>query len=312
MKYTVEPARPSERKAAFRLLFQQAPEADRETRVQRALELVDRGEFPEDGLLICRAGSMLVGAMAAIPLPGAAGLCWPPQVTGAASVVVAAIEDMLIKAALGEFRRRGAGFVQALPTTDEIPQAPALLRHGFSHITTLLYLELNAPTSFPVAPPARLRFESYAACDRSVFHATLWATYENTLDCPELNGLRTLDQIVEGHRAAFGCRLDWWWLAFVADRPVGVVVTAKAEEPDAWELSYLGLVPAARGRGLGTALATKAITACQSEGIKRVTLAVDRRNSPALRLYARLGFVETDRREVLLMPLGDRHSLARS
>jgi mycothiol synthase len=59
-------------------------------------------------------------------------------------------------------------------------------------------------------------------------------------------------------------------------------------------------VPEARGRGIGRALTALALAEARGAGAERVTLAVDVRNEPACRLYARLGFQVTEQREVYL------------
>jgi RimJ/RimL family protein N-acetyltransferase len=53
----------------------------------------------------------------------------------------------------------------------------------------------------------------------------------------------------------------------------------------------MGLLPAYRGRGLGTALMTAALEASRACGLERVELGVFADNERAQRLYARMGFV---------------------
>jgi len=67
-----------------------------------------------------------------------------------------------------------------------------------------------------------------------------------------------------------------------------------------FDLSYLGVVPGKRGRGLGRQLAAKALRETQRAQAMRLTLAVDVRNTPARKLYADLGFQEFDHRDVYL------------
>jgi ribosomal protein S18 acetylase RimI-like enzyme len=67
-----------------------------------------------------------------------------------------------------------------------------------------------------------------------------------------------------------------------------------------WELSYVGVAPAARRRGHGRALVRKAIAEAHSAGADTLTVSVDARNAPALDLYESLGFAEFDRRDVYL------------
>jgi mycothiol synthase len=66
---------------------------------------------------------------------------------------------------------------------------------------------------------------------------------------------------------------------------------------------YLGLTPAARGRGLGRAVLRHALELARAH-VPRLELAVDLRNMPAVRLYQAAGFTARDRRAVHLTVLG--------
>jgi ribosomal protein S18 acetylase RimI-like enzyme len=63
---------------------------------------------------------------------------------------------------------------------------------------------------------------------------------------------------------------------------------------------YLGVVPEARGQGLGRELVNKALWEARAADAPQLTLSVDARNQPALNLYRSMGFEEYDRREVFL------------
>ena len=67
-------------------------------------------------------------------------------------------------------------------------------------------------------------------------------------------------------------------------------VEIAVEDWAAWDVSYVGVVPAARRRGVGAELVVKALWEAKAAGILQVSLAVDARNEPARRLYRRLGF----------------------
>jgi len=66
------------------------------------------------------------------------------------------------------------------------------------------------------------------------------------------------------------------------------------------ELAYLGVVPDYRGGGLGENLLTAARLEATRRGANALSVSVDIRNWPALQLYRRCGFLETDRRDVWL------------
>ncbi len=137
------------------------------------------------------------------------------------------------------------------------------------------------------------------------FRAVLQATYEGSLDMPELDGARGLDDILEGHRAAGLFLPERWQLGRIPGEPDAAAVLLMAEVPtrDSWEVIYLGLTPAARGRGLGRAVLRRALELARAH-TPRLELAVDLRNTPAVRLYRATGFTIRDRRTVYLAILG--------
>jgi ribosomal protein S18 acetylase RimI-like enzyme len=67
---------------------------------------------------------------------------------------------------------------------------------------------------------------------------------------------------------------------------------------------YLGLSPELRGRGLGRVMLCKGIDELQHRHPTwGMTLAVDHRNTPALRLYASLGFKPFGERVAMVRPV---------
>jgi GNAT superfamily N-acetyltransferase len=119
---------------------------------------------------------------------------------------------------------------------------------------------------------------------------------------PELEGVRSLDDIIESHRATGRFIPGRWQLGYVAGEPESAVVLLLSEIPDrdAWEVVYLGLTPSARGRGIGRAAIEYALDLARPH-VPRLELAVDDRNHPATRLYQAAGFVLFDRRSVHLV-----------
>jgi mycothiol synthase len=144
-----------------------------------------------------------------------------------------------------------------------------------------------------------LRFESYRPSIMADFAATLEQTYEGTLDCPELNGRRTIDEILTGHRGQGRFDPRFWWLAYAGERPAGVILLDEMADAVTWELAYLGIVRHFRRHGFGRAMALHALNALRDHAT-RMTLVVDVRNQPARRLYESLGFREIDTSNVML------------
>src|SRR5205823_4042102 len=96
-----------------------------------------------------------------------------------------------------------------------------------------------------------------------------------------------------------------WFLASRRGRPAAVLMLS-APGRGAWALTYLGIAPADRGCGLGRELTRFAVRRAAAAGAPGMTLNVDLRNVPALRLYAGEGFTEYARREVYLLIPKDR------
>src|SRR5262245_13422649 len=295
--FAIEPARPAEHAEAFRLAFQHLGAKEQSARVAKALELVKKQEIAPEGILVARTAAGLAGAMICMATPGAGGLLWPPQV--AAGVAhVRDIEDQLVRRGSDWLRRGGAKVAQAMLAADEAQLAAPLVRNGFPHITTLCYLRLDLHGATP-AGDGRLTFQPYSA-DPRLFQRTLLESYEGSEDCPELTGARTIDEIIEGHRAQGSTGDERWWLARAGAGAVGVLLLARLAECGGWDVAYVGVRPAARRQGFGRQLMHKAIAETQQAGGAQLTLSVDKRNRPAWNLYASMGFTLFDEREVFL------------
>jgi mycothiol synthase len=227
-------------------------------------------------------------------MPGALGLLFPPHTFAGREPDT----DALLAAALGWLRGRGVKVCQSFAPGGDRSDEAVLARGGFRHVTAVVHL------CGEVAPQARpadgLAFEPVADANRAAFTAALLASHDGSLDCPELTGARTAAELLDGFRGPPPFRPGWWVLARHGGEPVGVVMLDTGAEVGAVELNYLGLVPAARGRGWGEELVRFALRAACEDHTRALTLSVDARNAPARRLYDRHGFREVDRREVFL------------
>jgi ribosomal protein S18 acetylase RimI-like enzyme len=291
-----EPARIEDWAPALRLIFQHCAPQERERRCANALHLLQRGALDARDLFVLRGEAGLRGALVCLPVPGASALVWPP---GTAKYRREEIEDCLLRHALASLRGRGAKLAQTLLGPDETFLAASLLRNGFSEVTQLWYLrhDLNLPLPC-LATPARLDYLPFD--DGTAFRDTLARTYVDTMDCPEVNGVRTIDEVLEGHRAQGAFDPERWWLAVDAGRPVGVLMMTEMPESGDWEVAYMGVVPESRRCGFGREVLLKALSEARAAEAPAVTLSVDARNKPAWQLYRGLGFEPFDQRAVYL------------
>jgi ribosomal protein S18 acetylase RimI-like enzyme len=86
------------------------------------------------------------------------------------------------------------------------------------------------------------------------------------------------------------------FLAFVDDRAMGIAGLFYEEDGSA-QLISVWVLPEQRGRGVARALTTAVMQFAAAAGMKRMTVWFTDGNTPAQRLYERLGFRATGRRQ---------------
>ncbi len=145
-----------------------------------------------------------------------------------------------------------------------------------------------------------LNFIPFSRCDVSLFQQALMLTYEASLDCPELNDLRSPDEVITGFRRS-APDLSRWWLLRHQEQTVGVLLLADGGQENTWDLGYLGIVASARGKGYGKIALRFAIEQSTIAKAQAMTLIVDQRNEPAIALYRSFDFRVVDMREVFLL-----------
>ncbi len=259
----------------------------------------------------------IVGALLTQPLAGKAAAVWAPEVKPSWRRPVWL---GLIKAALANLKARGFRLAQAvLDESAGLRAAHDLTRGGMPRITELLYLERDTTLPLPVlredrsnlsprekrAASPQFEWRSFEPSLATEFRSVLQATYEGSLDMPELEGARALEDIMASHRAAGRFDPERWQMGYIPGKPGAASVLLMSEVPshDVWEIVYLGLTPAARGMGLGRAVLRHALELARCH-VAQIELAVDCRNTPATRLYHSTGFIARDRRAVHLAILG--------
>jgi len=291
------------RAAALRLVFQNLNNDVRKLQVEASLAALDGIDPEAAGLFAAINGAAAanrepIGAIWMQLMPGRVGSVWPPQTISLAPAAEAALTGKLFEAAKELAARYRIRLLQALLTTDAGPAAESLQAAGFEHIADLLYL-VSSAQAFPTAAPAEsLEFERYVPEAAERFAAVIERTYQGTLDCPQLDGVRTIDEVLEGYRSVGQFSPDNWLLVRRDGRDIGCLLLADHPEQRIRELVYMGIVPEARGAGLGLTLARQAQWLAKRAGAERLVLAVDAANTPALRMYSAAGFVAWDRRSV--------------
>ena len=257
-----------------------------------------------------RRDGRLVAAVAWLALPGRTALLLPASPV--APGIDAAALDALLREALALIGQERPAFIQALLAADSVERLALLTRHGFQPLTLMLYLQRAAlyPWTEPVSE-AEAGWIAYSARTHAVFAETILQTYVNSTDCPELGRLRTIENVIESHKAVgrFDPRL--WELIVIDERPAGCLLLSLMAGGTLAEVVYVGVTPEFRGRGVGALLVRRALEQTRRTGARRLALVVDERNASARRLYERFGLKETARRRALILvppetaPAGD-------
>lgn len=247
------------------------------------------GAYEEHGEL--RAASLMV------PRPGRSGMMFVSRVRKRGDLPTAAA---VIRAAADSVRSDQVRLLQSLVDPEADLEARAFMDAGFGELAMLCYMQRGVSGRVPLPePPAGVRCLPYVESRRKVFKAILQASYEQTLDCPGLLGVRDLEDVLAGHQATGQFDPAMWTLLIEGDEPAGVALFNRLDELNGAELVYLGLPPRSRGKGYGSLLVRRGLAQCANIGASAVSLAVDQANEPAMRLYRRLGFYRVARKRAL-------------
>ncbi|MEX2114026.1 MAG: GNAT family N-acetyltransferase [Pirellulales bacterium] len=244
----------------------------------------------------CR-GPRVVAAMLAEVQPGRTAVVGCPRVAeGEPSETAITV----LTHVCDELRQSDIRLAQSL-TLKHLPRDGAvLLAAGFEASCDLLYL-VSLSGTFPSAPPDNdLEWIPYETAGHDRLRSMIEQTYEGSLDCAKFQHRRSLDDVLAGYRAVGTLDGARWLIARQRGVDVGCLLLADHPDSNAWELVYMGVIPGARGRGLGVALARQAQWLAAFAGRERLSVAVDADNGPAISAYAAAGFTGWDRRTVYL------------
>jgi RimJ/RimL family protein N-acetyltransferase len=282
---------------AIDLLTAQLPEETRPVQKTAILAAIAADPIQAAGLLGFFQGDELTAAAWLQVQVGRTATLWPPV---GAERVEATAAAALVTRALVLARSQGAVLVQSLLLTDAGDDAKALRTTGFAHAADLLYL-VSLASQFPHASPeGKLTFVLQAANEMRQIAEIVERSYQGTRDCPGLNGVRAIKDVIAGYHSIGRFRPDLWLIARSANGDAGCMILADHAPEAVWELVYLGVVPELRGRGFGLEMVRYAQWLAARENIERLVLAVDASNEPALAMYAAAGFVSWDRRSVFV------------
>ena len=281
---------PAERSAALRILHAGLPEDQQAGLVQALHALPQNSESAFQGLLVALRAKEMVGASWIQPAPGRTALLWPPSVNGPAA-------QQLMQTAAEWLDNENIVLAQILGSSWASYDLALLSMGGFKELAELAYLTVDRKYFPTKHPSSELQFEPYNKQDCSRLEDLISKTYQGSLDCPDLNGVREICDVIEGYLSQGTSGDEHWFFARKNRDDVGVLILTP-HTTEQWELVYMGIIPLARGSGLGKQLVQFALWHSGCVGADRIVLAVDQANQPALNMYHSNGFVVWDRRTV--------------
>jgi ribosomal protein S18 acetylase RimI-like enzyme len=278
------------------------PEAERAAHWHAISELMNQGRADQVVLLAARQGESLRAVLLAQVLVGNSALVWPPQFA-ASREQQGALAGALFAQLDRELSVLGIHLAQALIASEHESAAAYLQQGGFIQAAELLYLAspLQAFPDHPLNLPFEMETFNPASPGRLV--RLIDRTYQGTLDCPRLDGLRDTADVVQGYQAVGEFQPELWQIARHGGQDVGCLLVNLHPDLKQAEIVYAALVPEVRGRGWGLELTRHAQWLARVAECEQAVLAVDAANAPAIRMYAAAGFTQWDRKAVWLRTL---------
>ena len=185
----------------------------------------------------------------------------------------------------------GTGFVSPDPLRDEVLQASGMLP-----IAKLVQMEAFGlqSTLRPTIPQSALECGQLDFVPHYHVPANRWSqliesTYVETRDVPELNGHRKIESTLEGYASNTTGVPDTWWVIQCKGVDIGCLLLTRTANR-CCELTYLGLAPQWRGKGLSKVIMNYVLDWALENRMDGITLAVDLRNTPAIGLYQSCSF----------------------
>lgn len=285
---TLRPATPAEYEPALRLILAPAGGAPDTRAIQDFIAFTGERGIGLDGLHVAIQAGKIVSAILPVISPGRTMLllCPSPGLGHPADNATARLVDPVCRYG----QEKGVELAQSLVDPSDTALGAILTEGGFSPMAELYYLHAQPAPGTPFPPlPEGMSWINYSPETHATFGRAILDSYQNSLDCPALNGRRDIEDIVAGHQASGSFDPGLWFLLREGEKSLGVLLLSESARSDAVELVYLGLCPAARGRKLGELMMRQTFAMVASRNLPRLCLAVDSLNTPALKLYYRHG-----------------------
>jgi len=300
----IRPVLPEEIDRCLALFFRNAPGDDRQIypRVESFKQLARQENYDLTRQMVAMVKGQIRHACLFVSQPGRMAFLftsWADQ----HSEIDSNIASKTVAETCNWAFRQGSNLIQVLIEMTDHYRRELCLKSGFHCLTDLIYMHyhLVAPRPMPPLPPP-YQWLTYEPARHDLFKQIINQTYQDSLDCPELTQLRNMDDVMDSHQAAGLFEPRWWKILLHNQKPAAVLLLSPLKSSNMLELTYMGLIPEFRGRGLSRLVLEEALRCIPLSNRRNLTLAVDCRNKPACQLYLNFGFEVIFRRTALIKP----------
>jgi hypothetical protein len=301
---------------ALKIIFQKDRQPVQNEQVAAALDEIERCPKENRIFLVAGRNGQPVGAVWAQIRGGHVAALWPP---GLAESEPSGTAVALVNAAVLNAAKSGVRLVHSLLAKDQLEEAVWLAGCGFKKAADLQYLVCPCAKFPSRRPHGELIFEP--VCEASSPKMTdekaarlghiIERTYEQSLDCPALAGVRAIEDVIAGYQGIGQFNPSRWFFVRHPLRAGDIGCLLLTEHPRKLreEIIYMGISPEERGngRGLETVRYAQWLAAgsiATGAASNELVLAVDAANRPAMDIYLRAGFENRACRHVFLRLIG--------
>lgn len=244
-----------------------------------------------------RDGELAAGVYCSIH-PGNLGILVGPRSTdGTPSELPIAITRSLIEQVI----QSSGILIQSIVPSEDQHLPTRLTGAGMTKLATLAHLMTNVSGSLIQADDVqsiqsiqanKWNWVGYDSNELETWLDLISATYDETQDCPAINGVRDVRDTWTGYHSSAKGNTSEWWLLFEQKQPIACLLMTPIT-PTAWEITYMGVHPLHRGKGVGSFAIAYALERAKQQGKDWLFLTVDVQNKPAYQLYTQFGFYPT-------------------
>jgi GNAT superfamily N-acetyltransferase len=279
--------------------FQHLSANESALRIDTIMQQYVAGQIDLKGVFQAKYNGVLVGAMYAQSRPDGAVMLWIPTMAAGFSP-----EPMFEP--LKQFcRTKKAYAAVALADRNQTFDEQTFCSAGqFRFLSDLIYLASEVSPSEPSVETSRLQFVplsdysvdySDAVADRLA--RLVKATYNDSLDFPDLMQIAPVEDVLQGYKAGSLFRPELWFFIQREGVDVGVLLLTDVP-PEQIELTYMGLLESARRQGFAKEIVRFAKSITVREKRLLLLTSVDEKNVPACQSYLSQDFKAWDRKKV--------------